>query len=369
MGLAEFFSFLGGSSAGSDELPDIFPLAIPQGTFVEIDVRAIYKKILTDVIERTQGLKDENQQLLWDNCLASESREGLITMLAKAMAGKKELFIVLDKATKVLRKATNAEETTIREDYKKKAESSTGTYISFKEFEVTDMVAVYSALEYCSVASLNKSMNLAQALQVKINELRSSVGAADADVAKAQAKRIAEALSKGQNVYLDAKDILELLKPDLTATTSAMDLINQKRSFYLGLPASYITGVQAKGLGDSGDADARAIERGLKPYYFSIVKPALESVFGVQKLTFRSEDFQQLATALEALKTFDVTSDEHLSAENKTVVINKLFGLDPETKGDPPAKVETPPVDPNAKPPAGGPEKVPPAKTSPPPKE
>ena len=367
MGLAEFFSFLGSSGSSDETLPDIFPLAIPQAKFVDIDVRSIYKKILTDVLERTQGLKDEDAALLWDNCLMSESKDGLITMLAKAIAGRKDLFIVLDKSVGVIRKATSQEEAEIRADYEKSAKSTKGTFISFKEFEVVDMVIVYSALEYCSVAALNKSMNLAKALQVKINELRSSVGAADADVAKAQAKRIAEALSKGQDVYLDAKDILELLKPDLSATTSALDMINQKRSFYLGLPASYVTGALNKGLGDSGDADARAVERGLKPYYFSIVKPVLEAVFGVSKLTFRSEDFQQLSTALEALKTFDITSDEHLSAENKTVVINKLFGLDPDTEGD-----EVVQTDPNAVPgadPAGGPEKVPPGKTSPPPKE
>lgn len=358
MGLAEFFSFLGGSTNGDESLPEIFPLSCTKNAFVEIDVRAIYKKILTDVVERTQGLKEEDQALLWDNCLMSESKDGLITMLAKAMASRKEIFIVLDKSVGVIRKATSDEEAQIRADYAAKAESKTGTYISFKEFEVTDMITVYSALEYASVASLNKSMNLARALQVKVDKLRESTAASDSADAKAQAKRIATALSKGQDVYLDAKDILELLKPDLTATTSALEMINQKRSFYLGLPASYITGALAKGLGDSGDGDARAVERGLKPYYFSIMKPVLSAVFGVEKLTFRSEDFQQLSTALEALKTFDITSDEHLSGENKTVVINKLFGLDPDTKGDKPEKVETPPVDPNA-PPAAGPKPAP----------
>lgn len=352
--LGQWFGF--GSSTAVEELPDIFPIAMIQNDFVTADMISIYSRILTDVIERTQGIPEGIEPSLWDNCLASEKSEGMVTLLAKAMAEKKELFLVYDKSTKILRKATNAEETKIREDYKKSAASTTGTYISFKNYTRTDMVALYSALEYATVAALNKSMNLSKAVQVKLKNLRSSVAAIDSADVKAQAVAIANGLKCGKDVMLDAEDILENAAPDLTAAQSSMELIAQKRSFYLNMPASWITGLAPKGLGDSGEGDAKSVERGLKGYFFSIVKPVVEALFG-GKLTFKSEDFRQLASALEAMKTFELTSEELMSSENKLGIINKLFGFPDGTKGGPPAPAPAPAKDPNAPPP-----KEPPAK-------
>lgn len=353
-GFASWFSW--GSDSNSAEMPNIFPLSIEQASFVKIDVLTIYRKILTDVLERSQGLTDDEQALLWDNCLASESAAGLVTMLACAMSERAELFLVYDKAIPLIRKATDTEKEQIKADYKVKAESSAGVYISFKNYEVADMIRLYSGVEYCSVGALYKGMNVSKALQLKIHDLRASTGLIDKAEVKAQALAMAKGLGEGKDIMSDAKDVIELAKPDLTATTSSMELTNQKRSFYLNLPASYITGVLNGGLGDSGQADAKAIERGLKGYFYSIIKPACKAIFA-KDLEFKSDDFMQLATALEALKTFDVTSDAHMSAENKTGVINKLFGFDPEEKGDetkPEPTPTTPPKDPPAKPPEPG---------------
>jgi hypothetical protein len=335
-GLTTWFGWSSSTERGSD-LPDLFPLGLAEDVFVKTDVINIYTKILTDVIERTQGIPDNFEVSIWDNCLQSEASEGLVTLLAKAMADKKDLFLVFDKSVKVLRKATIEEERQIREDYKKGASSPTGAFVSFKNYSRTDMLILYSALEYCTIAGLNKSMNLSKAIQFKVSELRSSVSLADSSAASAQGLTIATALKNGKDVLLDAKDSVATASPDLTATQASMGFLNQKRSFYLGMPASYITGEAPKGLGDSGEGDAKAVERGLKNYFFSIVKPVVEAVFG-SKTTFKSEDFVQLSTSLEAMKTFELTSDELISQDNKRIIINKLFGLPEDTKGDPPAK-------------------------------
>jgi len=346
-----------GSSTASEDLPNIFPLGMLQTDFVKVDVQNIYAKILIDVIERTQGIPEAAEPSLWDNCLASEKADGLVTLLSRSMSLKADIFLVYDKGTKVLRKATGPEESKIREDYKKSASSSTGTYISFKNYTRTDMVSLYSCLEFATVASLNKSMNLSAAIQIKLKNLRSSVAAIDSADVKAQAVLIANALKEAKDVMLDAEDEIETAAPDLTAAQSSMMLIAEKRSFYLGMPASYITGIQTKGgLSDTGEGDSKAIERGLKGYFFSIIKPVIESIFG-GKLTFKSEDFRQLSTSLEALKTFELTSEELITTENKLSIINKLFGFPADTKGGAPALTPEPPKDPNA-PPA----KVPPAK-------
>lgn len=364
MSFSTMFGFLGGAPV-SDDLGRLFPLTITEADFIGIDVKTIYKKILTDTLERTQGLNDDQESVLWDNCLMSESRDGLVTRLAKAMLNKGELFLVYKEG--VLRDADQKERAQIENDYKTKAESTAGVYISFKNFDVNDMIKVYSAIDFCTVGSLYTSQNVSKAVQIKTHELRASTAMSDSAGAKAQQAAIAKGLREGKAVGMDAKDVVELAKPDLTATQASMTLTAQKMSFYLNLPASYVTGILNGGLGDTGQADAKAIERGLKGYFFAIIKPVCKALFGVD-LSFKSDDFQMLATALEALKTFDITSGEFLSAESKLLIMNKIFGLPEDTEGDPPEKPIVPPidpktgqpiVDPNAKPPAAAPGKAP----------
>jgi hypothetical protein len=355
MGLAEMFGWSSAATT-SDELPEIFPMNIEQAAFVETDVVHIYSKILTDVIERTSGLSDDQLALLWDNCLMSTKLDGLITMLAKAMADKKELFIVYEKSVGVIRPATADEQQQIRRDYEKSAKSSVGVFLSFKNYKRSDMVKLYSALDYATVSSLMKSMNLSKAIQLKFNELRAGVALNDSSEAKKQALAIAQGLMKGRDIMLDAKDEVETAKPDLTAVQSAIEFVNEKRAFYLGLPAAYITGEQTGGLGTTGENDTKATERGLKNYFESIMRPVLKAVLNVN-VKYKSQDIGQINQGLEVLKTFELTSEQFVSSDNKKRIVEGIFDLDPndnETE-DPPKEV----VNGNGKAGAPGAAKVP----------
>lgn len=320
-------------SGNSEELPDIFPLNFRSEQFVQTDVVSIYTKILTDVIERTHGLPDDIQALLWDNCLKSEISEGLVTMLANAMTDKKDLFLVYEQDVKVLRLATQKEKTLIESDYKKNGESNVGVFISFKNYVRSDMVKLYSGLEFCSVGSLHKTMKLSAAIQIKLKDLRASTSLTDSAAVRLQASSIARGLASGKDVMLDAEDLIETSKPDLTATKEAILFLNQKRSFYLGMPASYISGELTGGIGSTGENDTKAIERGLKNYYFAIVKPAIEGIFGT-KLSYKSQDFRQITQGLECLKTFAIVDDDLISREEKRGIIDQLFDFDTEGGSD-----------------------------------
>lgn len=339
MSLSDLFSFGAKTSViDADDLPDIFPMAMTRESFVETDTIHIYAKILTDVIERTQGLSDEQQALLWDNCLMSESSDGLITLLAKAMASRSDLYLVYNRAVQVIRKADSAEQAQIRSDYESKVKSDVGIYVSFKGYSKSDMVKLYSSLEYATIAGLHKSVNVSKAVQFKMNNMRASVSTGDFEIVRLQAVQVAKALGKGKDVIVDGEDRIETAVPDLTATKTSIDFLNQKRSFYLGLPEAYINGIQTGGLGTTGENDAKAIERGLKNYFASIVKPVLEALFDV-KVSYKSQDFRQLTQALEAMKTFELTSEEYLSFNQKKRIIEGLLDVDPdenETEQDAP---------------------------------
>lgn len=323
------WAFKSNKELGDSEIPEIFPLELKSVDFVKSDVLQTFAKILTDVAERSHGLSEKQEPLLWDSAVQTNANEGLITLLARAMSDKTDLFIVYSPSTQVIRKATQDEEAKIRQDYKTQAKSSAGVWVSFKNYRRSDMLRIYSAMEYCVLASLNKTVNVAKSVQFKIGDLRQSVGTVDSGLAIEQAKSIAQAMRNGNDVMLDAKDSVATATPDTAPTEKAMQFLAGKKAFILSLPLSYIEGEQTPGIGSTGEADMRAVERGLRQYFVEIIRPVFEAVFGVQ-VEFKTQDFRQMTTGLETLKTFELTSDEYLSKESKQQIVARVFDLDPD---------------------------------------
>lgn len=343
------FSFLTGKSDKDTVLEDVYPIPILQSEFVRIDVQNIYTRIMTEITEKTQGLSDEQQRLLWDNCHAAESQDGLITLIAKAMASKEDLYVVYHKPTKIVRKASPEEQKRIREDYIARAESKVGIFLTFRNYSRTDMLKFYSALEFCSVGGLYKLSNLSHAIQIKVKGMRGAIGEVDSEGAIAQAKSVATGLKGGKSVMLDGEDKIETAQPDATATITSTEFIDRKKAFYLGMPETWMSKKENGTLGtDTGKSDAKSVDRGLRPYFQSIFKPTVDSLFGITT-EFKSEDNENISVANETLKTFEITTNEIVSGENKNKIINKLYGLADNAKGDPPEKID-PNLDPNAVP-------------------
>ncbi len=321
------WGWLTGKQSSDCEIPEIFPLGVLNRDFVHSDIVNTYVKILTDVAERTHGLDKEQEPLLWDSCEQSDSNHGLISLLAHAMTNKADLFVVYKASVKVLRKATTDEERQIREDYKAKGESAVGVFVSFKNYRRTEILSIYSSFEYCVLSSLNKTLNVSKSIQFKINDLRSSVAMADAAIATAQARSIAQAMKNGNDVLLDSKDSVATTTPDTAPAEKAITFLDGKRAFILGLPLSYINGEQTGGLNASGEGDLRAIERGLRQYFVSIIRPVFNSVFG-KDVEFKSQDFREMTTGLEVLKSFELTSNDYISNATKQSIVARVFNLD-----------------------------------------
>lgn len=325
------FSFLGRAEDVDCGVDAIFPLSLSKDDFIKNDVLSTYLMILTDTFERTHGLSLKDQDLLWDNCVQSEASYGLVSLLADAMSLQTDLFLVVSKG--VLRKATKDEQDQIRANYKKDGQTklgdgSVGVYISFKNYWRTSLLVIYSAFEYCVLSALNKILSLAKAIQIKAKDLRSTVNIQDSGIAKGQAKSIASALALGKDVLLDAGDTILTATVDTAPTEKSISFLTAKKSFIISLPRAYTSGEQTSGLGSSGQADAKAIDRGLKIYFSSIVRPVCKALFGTE-VTFRSQDTSGLTTALEAAKVFDLVSDEMISLESKRAMVAQLFELNP----------------------------------------
>lgn len=316
-----------GSYASS--VPEIYPFRLACDLFIKFDITATYRKILIDVLERTHGIPDEQQKHFWDNVVGSESPDGIISLLVDGMYNQGEVCIFYDKSINFVRKATPDEQQRIKTDYAKSGKSPIGAYISFKNFNVTSILKIYSEAEYGILRGLHKGINITRATQLKISNLRASVAVVDSEIAIAQAKAIAEALKKGDDVLIDKEDTIESATFDIGPVEKSIEFTNMKKAFYLGLPYSYIAGIQTGGIGSTGEGDNRAVERGLKMFYESIIAPVTFALFGI-KTVFRSADFRQISNALETAKTFELVSDTLLSRAAKDSIIAQMFDLDPE---------------------------------------
>jgi hypothetical protein len=326
MGLSDFLGFGSAITNPTIELPDIFPFDYRLDEFVKIDVESIYKKILTDVVERTSGITDENEKALWDNFLESEASKGLISLLAEAMFKNGDLFLTYKQG--VLRVADHEEVEKIKQEYAS-GTPTTGFYFNFKFFKVNTMIKMYSTNDYYALSALHKKNCISKAIQLKIANLRQSIAEGDATPILAQARAIAQGLKEGKDVALDGGDKIETGSPEMESTKQAIEFNDAKKAFYLGLPLSYVTGEQTAGMNATGEVDARAVERGLKNYYRSILKPAVETIFNI-KTTFKSDDFRLLTQAFEALKTFELADldNVYFDSDEKRDIVRKLFNAE-----------------------------------------
>lgn len=306
---------------------EIYRLAMNTQKFIEADILATYTHILTDVIERCHGVPEKIESTFWDSCIQDDANEGLITLIATAMTKRLNLFLVYSPTANVVRRATLEEELKIIDDYKTSGSSSIGIFVSFKNYLRSEMLQVYSQLEYCTISSINKKLNLSKAIQVKIFDLRKSISAHDSDACLDQAEEVAKALSDGREILLDAQDEIMTINPEIDSNKEALHLINQKRAFILGLPESYVTGKQTTGIGATGEGDSRAVEKGLRGYFFSIMKPILLGLYGISA-KFKESDFRDIQSKLEVVRTFDLISDDLISKSSKVELVSRVFGLD-----------------------------------------
>jgi hypothetical protein len=320
-------ALIGGGTDASYSVKELYALSVAVDKFVTADLRATFTKILTDVAERSHGIKDKQWKLLFDSCIVTDVPNGLISLVVDAIIYKKDLFLVYKKGENVLRRATPLEERDIK-DKSKTGDLSAGVWVSFKNYDKVDILRTYTEIEFCVMQSLYKSVNLARAIQIKIKEMRSSVSLEDSSVAIAQARGIGEALREGDEVLIDEGDKIETSKIDIEPAKQTIMFLDGKRSFHLSLPQAYVNGTMTVGIGSTGEADAKAIDRGLKQYFLSIFQPIVEAVFDVD-LTFRSEDTNQIRTAVEVHKSIELTTDELLSRETKQEIVAQLYDVDP----------------------------------------
>lgn len=311
-------------SAVTSPVPALWPMSLVSKLYTEIFMRMIYSRILMDVLARSHKISDTFRPLLLNSC-EGLGQKGLVGYIVESMV--RQDVLVLKYEANILAVPEYKEREAILTELKDGKQRERVLVLSFKDYHRSTVLRQYLEHKYLLLCTQNKALNLSAAVQIKIDNLRQSVALNDGDPAEEQARKIAEALLEGRPALLDSKDVIELLSPDTGPLKEVSADLHAEISFILGLPLSWITGVQKVGLGDTGDADARAIERGLEPYFWESVYPAFQKLFGVS-LTFQTDDYRNITPGLEALKTFELTGDGLMAWEEKRKVVADLLGLD-----------------------------------------
>ena len=275
----------------------------------------IYRRILTDCLNRANGLSEEQKMLFWDSCLTSDVKQGLITILSFAMYNKSTVYIVYKVG--VIRTATKEEEAQIDSDPTGKS----GIKVDFTNFYKTDLLNIYIALLYNIIATCNTGLNLSKALKVGISKLRETVSNENKEPVIAQIKAINEALKAGKSVALDKEDTVSAVGFDFTSTEKGMEIFTNLIANLLGFPQSYLSGIISGGLNNTGENDTIAVERGLLFYFNSILKPTTDKLLGTN-IKFKSDNWRKLLPFKDLLPALEMTT--LLTDEEKQEMIEGL---------------------------------------------
>lgn len=317
-------------------LPALWQVDLQASLYTEIQMRSIYSRILSEVLTRAHAVPDTFRHLLRSS-MEGEGQKGLIEHIVGAMCTQAAL--VLKYEANILVVPEYGEKQKIIDAWKAGKKPPRTVMLSFAKYDKTPILRQYLHHKYLLLCTQHKALNLSSALQIKIDSLRKDVGLTDSSGPEEQAKKVATALLDGTPALLDAKDMIELLTPDVGPLQVVAEDVHSEISLILGLPISWVAGKQKVGLGDSGDADARAIERGLEPYFWESIHPAFQYLFGTS-LKFKSENHQNLDSAVNAAQKLDLMSDDLVSLENKRLIVSRVLDVENDLKGKPREEVE-----------------------------
>jgi hypothetical protein len=330
--MALFGINFGKSSGGTCVMPELWQMQLQCSLYTEIQLRAIYTRILSEVFSRCHGISDDFRPLLYTS-MEGEGQIGLIEHIVRAMA--KQSALVLKYNAGIIVEPKWDEQKKILDAMKKGERSKQTLALSFTKYDRTTMLRQLLWHKYLLLCAENKALNLSTAVQIKINALRDSVSMKDFKAEGGpfdQAREIAQALLDGRATAMDSKDLIELMTPDTGPLEKVGDSVHREAALILGLPLSWITGTAESGLGDSGDKDARAIERGLQPYFWESVYPAYFGLFG-GKLKFKTEDYRNITPALDAMRTFQLDDGELLPKEIQQRILYQLLDIQEQPPG------------------------------------
>lgn len=310
-----------------------FKLYMTEPNFVQIETQELFKNLLIECYNKSTGLTDKQSLAMWDNFerFNDKTTAGFIGMVAEAMTNKTTAYIVYDKTTNVIRKATSSEQAQIRKDYQDKTKSDIGIMANFTRYDKSDIIKLYYSLLYNVVDGLNTSINVTKAVKYMASLLREKMSKESSEDIIKQAKAIVQNLKEGNPVLIDGDDKLESGTVDVKPVESAVDFICGRIAGELRVSLSYVNGKMTAGISSTGEADEQANERGLEIIFNSIYKPLVDSLFSVS-VQFQSDNYHRLSAYSKILPIIE--SSEIIADEQKAEFVKEMFNIKGNSEND-----------------------------------
>lgn len=295
-----------------------FELGIGSVEYIGLETKSLYRKILRDCVSRIVGLTSVEKRLFYDSCLNSDAQKGIVTLLVDTMYTKSTIYLVYDKKIKFVRVATSEEQQQIKDGSLLKNVA----VCSFSAFEEISLIKIYMAMMFSSLNSLNTQVNIAKAILFKFKSFRDKIAGRDLSSKIPEAAAMNTGLKAGKGLMCDSEDKIESIKLDVAPSKATQDIIEGRMANVTGMPISYINGALSAGISATGEADSSAVERGLEPYFNSIIKPVADALFS-KDVQFKSDNWRMLSERVNALPIIEMS--QIIDDEQKASFVAELF--------------------------------------------
>lgn len=308
-----------------DNLSLSFDLFLKETEFVDYMVSDLYQSILTMCFDKIifpdeKDFKDKITPSFYDNLSVEGINKGIIKNLAYGIVQNQKVFLVKASAGDniIIRQGTQEE---LQKYEKEQGNIKNQIQMDFTKYNQSKALKLFYSMIYWIIRATNTNVKISNSVLVKIAKLRELVAKEDADDVIKQAKEINDAIKRGNSIIADKDDTMERLEINSQATKDALDVAFSLVSGLIKMPLSFVNGELTTGLTQTGDSDNLAIERGLKNYYYTILKPCTEKLFDT-KTRFTSDNTAKLKTLIGILPQLELST--LLTDDEKRAIIEDL---------------------------------------------
>lgn len=309
-----------------DNLSLSFDLFLKEKDFVDYMVSDLYQSIFTMCFDKIifpdaeKDFKDKITPSFYDNLSVEGINKGIIKNLAYGIVQNQTFFLVNASAGDniIIRQGTQEE---LQKYEKEQGNIKNQIQMDFTKYNQSKVLKLFYSMIYWIIRATNTNVKISNSVLVKIARLRELVAKEDAEEVIKQAKEINDAIKKGNSIIADKDDTMERLEINSQAIKDALDVAFSLISGLIKMPLSFVNGELTTGLTQTGDSDNLAIERGLKNYYYTILKPCIEKLFET-KTRFSSDNTTKLKTLIGILPQLELST--LLTDEEKRLIIEDL---------------------------------------------
>lgn len=294
-----------------------------------------YAKIMTEAANRASlppGVDKEAYTLtVYDS--VSPAKKGLVSVLVEGMVKRNKRFFTIEKTKRGDMLFIQAHG---NESHDEAGNVKPGIMeLDFTGFREGEILALLFEVLGLVTQAVGNATAISQAAIIKIHELSQMIAnEQNLEPLTAQLKQLNDSITKGKAGVIDAESSIEFAKVDTKPGSEAAAYIYGMISTVTGIPASYLFGEVAGGLGDQSTGDEKRLNVAIRRYFHSILSGTLYAVWG-KNFQYKTliDDLQaqvELFTWLETTTMITPEGKKRLILDNTALEEDEIDTSEPE---------------------------------------